>query len=639
MTIRVIFEFYLISSFRLSDITVVDDFELEIKREFVNEALMNLEEVESSFMELEAAEDKKPLLEKIFRLAHNLKGGARAVGFSDVAEFTHQLESLVLKIQKGEVSLEVTLITVLLRANDRLIEMLSALKDNFEVKFNNTDLIGELGNWIAGEKRPKPENETDSLAPEVGRTELTPEPGHSFDDRTKSEEEFPPKMDEFFAEVDEASTQVESTSTINHVPLPQLVSPEPTQGPPTSGASPSSGRDELVRVSLSRIDLLNDLVGELIVLQSVVAQQASTLDSQKVNASIRQVSKLSRDIQRLTMGLRMLPVKPLVQKLSRTVRDTAQLLNKKVNMTVEGESLEIDKSVLDQLSDPLIHILRNAVDHGLELPHERSSIGKPESGLVTLNLANQGNNLVIRVQDDGKGIQSETLQRKAIEKGIIRSHDQLTDKQILHLIFHPGFSTKNETSEISGRGVGMDVVKTNIEKMGGVVEVTSVVGQGSSFELKIPLTLAVIEGLVVRIEKGRYVVPLTQVRETLNLGMLSSLEEKSGIGWCFQLRGQVIPLVFLDEALGSKRQSEKVQGTALIVNVNEHPIALGVSEIVKSQQVVIKPLGHGLVPQKGWVGTCVLGDGLPTLILNPIELLSHRAARVMEKSIFQRGVA
>lgn len=319
----------------------------------------------------------------------------------------------------------------------------------------------------------------------------------------------------------------------------------------------------------------------------------------------------------------MLPVKPLVQKLQRVVRDTAKSLNKEVDLQIMGDQLDVDKSVLDQLADPLIHILRNAVDHGLETTEGRIKSSKSAVGKVSLQFANEGNHLIVEIKDDGKGINPQVLRQKAIERKLITDTQAMTEKQLIHLIFHPGFSTKTETSEISGRGVGMDVVKTNLEKIGGQVDITTQVGLGSLFRLQIPLSLAVIEGLVVSAGLGRYVIPLSQVQETINLKSYP-LHQKPGIGTCFELRGTVVPLRGLDEALTGKSVPVNAGDTVLIVQVEDRPVGLAVSDVLRSQQIVIKPLRNGISPQKGWVGSCVLGDGLPTLILNPTELMSGK---------------
>lgn len=612
----------------------MDDFELEIKNDFINEAIINLEEVEGSFMELESTPDPKPLLEKIFRMAHNLKGGSRAVGFGIVAEFTHELENLVLKIQKNEVQLSSEVVTTLLRSNDRLVEMFQSLKQDMSYTCDNNDLIEDIKSWMNGRVATKKDPSAVEATKPVSQV---------------------PNADSFFAGDDlkeimalatpKEQTQEDLTAAQRTTKDPEPQAPaavsfvEPKQNSnvttskePNAKNNPSSGdkEDEVVRVSLSKIDQLNDYVGELIVMQSVIQQQTRTGNLSKALTAIQQMTKLSKDIQSISMGLRMLPVKPLIQKLQRVVRDTAKALDKDVNLEVVGENLDIDKSVLDRLADPLIHILRNAVDHGLETPQERAQNSKSPKGEVLLKLQNEGNHLTIEIRDDGKGINPEVLRTKAIEKGILQENQPMTEKQLLNLIFHAGFSTKAVTSEISGRGVGMDVVKTNIDKIGGQIDISTQVGSGTTFKIQIPLSLAVIDGLVIRAGKNRYAIPLGQVHETINLSDVQLFESKIGIGTCFELRGAIVPVVDLGQLLGGQSLSKDESNTALIFSVSEQLIALQISEVVQSQQIVIKPLGNGLTTQKGWIGSCVLGDGLPTLILSPNDLLAGKITSVMD---------
>lgn len=657
--------------------TVMDDFERELKTDFINEALLNLEEAESAFMDLEMSSDRKPLLELIFRLAHNLKGGSRAVGFADVAEFTHHLENLVLKIQKAEVPFSKALVTVLLRSNDRLVEMLASLKQDFDLKFSNQDLIQELEHAMTGalvdEGEAPIESEEAPVTAEVITDELA---GHSISEsmsenltdvaselpievqpQSQDSEVVPepslmsgiPDMTAFFEAEEPAVAQAGPSEAM--IPLPDIA-PEPVvkeaaaaplrivetpAAPAKSGGdgkgsrSPNTDKnDEVVRVALSKIDQLNNYVGELIIWQSMVQQQALEFESDKLSRSLIHVLKISKEIQQFSMGLRLLPVKPLIQKLQRVVRDTSHTLGKEIDLQVEGDQLEIDKTVLDRLTDPLIHILRNAVDHGIEMPDERMKAGKRAQGRVQLAFRTEGNNLMVEIRDDGKGMDPERLRVKAIEKGVITASTVLSEKQLIHLIFHPGFSTKTETSEISGRGVGMDVVKTNIEKAGGQVEVDTRFGHGSIFLLRIPLSLAVIDGMMVFANKNRYIIPLSQVRETLNVGKANVFQEGRGLTASIDLRGQIVPLVTLAELMSPKKSIHSEEfivrsdQSAVIVSVQDKLMGLVVDDIQRSQQVVIKPLASGIPAQAGWIGSCILGDGQPTLILSPIDLLRGR---------------
>lgn len=590
----------------------MDDFELELKKEFIGEALMNLEEAEQAFMELETSSNPSELLNKIFRLAHNLKGGSRAVGFGDVAEFTHQLENLVLKLKEGVIALSAANVTTLLKSNDRLAQMLSALKEDLEARCNNDDLIAEIQAWL----------DPQAAAPVV---EAEPVPDASaFIEETSAA---PADAESFFSgELPEdllAQMEPEPEAPPS-LTLAPPAAPRPQPEAKAASKSHGSDKDELVRVSLSKIEDLNNYVGELIILQSVLQQQSLSAQNPLLHASIHHVSKLSKEIQELSMSLRMFPIKPVFQKLNRVVRDTAQAVKKEVIFETQGEDLEVDKSVIDHLADPLVHILRNAVDHGLESSSEdRVKAGKSPKGKVTLHAFNEGNQLVVEVRDDGKGIDPKVIREKAFQKGVIRNPAAVSDQEAIMLIFHAGFSTKSETSEISGRGVGMDVVKTNIEAIGGKVFVTSVVGSGSVFRIVIPLSLAVLDGLIIVANKEKFVVPLNQVHETLNLSRVKVFSME-GVGECIELRGAIVPLYSLSDrlkkGLPSKSSEKLADKVALLVKTRDCLVGVAVDDVISTQQIVVKPLGEEIRKQKGWLGSCILGDGRPTLIVNMSEL-------------------
>jgi two-component system chemotaxis sensor kinase CheA len=619
----------------------MDDFELELKTEFISEALMNLEEAEQAFMELETSTNPSELLNKIFRLAHNLKGGSRAVGFADVAEFTHQLENLVLKLKEGQIALSALNVTTLLKSNDRLAQMLSGLKENLDARFQNDDLIAEIQGWLnpsaapaAPELAPVAElSLAEAQAPSVAGNGPNEEPmpevpaanDAGFEENPFFSGELPENLLEASARTGPAPvTEEPARPELHLVPPPAAPTPSAPAPEAASKKTSASEKDELVRVSLSKIEDLNNYVGELIILQSVLQAQATDAQNPLLSASIHQISKLSKEIQELSMSLRMFPIKPVFQKMNRVVRDTAQAVKKDVLFETRGEDLEVDKTVIDQIGDPLVHILRNAVDHGLEAsPDDRVKAGKSAKGNVTLHAFNEGNQLVIEVRDDGKGIDPKIIREKAVQKGVIRSANGVSDQEAIMLIFHPGFSTKSETSEISGRGVGMDVVKTNIEAIGGKVHVTSVVGVGSTFRIVIPLSLAVLDGMVVAAGPDKFVVPLNQVHETLNLSRIKVFNMQ-GVGECFELRGTVIPLYSLADRLkkgpGAKSTERLADKVALLVKTKNCIVGIAVDDVMSTQQIVVKPLGEEIAKQKGWLGSCILGDGRPSLIVNMTEL-------------------
>lgn len=386
----------------------------------------------------------------------------------------------------------------------------------------------------------------------------------------------------------------------------------------------SSTKDESIRVALSKVEMLNNYVGELVILQTVLNQRGQHhLEDELMKKSLHQLGKLSKEIQDIAMGLRMVPIKTTMAKMTRIVRDTSKSLNKHVDLEIIGEETEIDKTVLEHLADPLVHIVRNAIDHGLESTEQRIESGKDQSGHVQIKACHEGNNLVLEVIDDGKGIDPNIIRTKAIEKGIINSQSHLSDLETINLIFHPGFSTKEQVTEVSGRGVGMDVVKTNIERLSGQVIVMSEVGKGSTFRIQLPLTLAIIEGMVVNISDERYVVPFIQVSEFLRPNK-DDIHFVSGIGECLDLRGEVLPILFVEEALKQPLKEKSINTkTAIIITSGRGKYAVLVDEVVNQQQIVIKKLGREIRDQEGFMGSAILADGRPAIILDLIELFSQ----------------
>lgn len=578
----------------------MDDFEIELKKDFLQEAGELLQSTEQSFLELEKDPSNKTLIDAIFRFAHNLKGTSRAVGFGQIAELTHSAENLLLEIKQEKIFATDKVVSTLLIFNDKVREMIDGLNENLDATFETSDLIKDLEAIISG----------DAGAPADAHVEAAPSV-ESFEE--SSVELSAPSADAF----DAAPAVVEhvelAPDNVRKLPEKKEVKKEPRKD------------DETIRVSLNRLEVLNNLVGELVILQSVVESSLSKTGEIK---TARSLGKLCKDIQDLSMSLRMVPVGPSFQKLTRIVRDTSKLLNKKVELKLIGEDTEIDKTVAESIGDPLVHIIRNAIDHGVETPEERLAAGKPEEGVVEVMAFHEGNFLVIQITDDGKGINGAKLVEKAKAKGIIPQNAQLSEQQAIELIFHAGFSTKETVSEVSGRGVGMDVVKTNIEDLGGEVKVRSRVGAGSCFRLMLPLTLAIIDGMLIQAGGQQLVVPKGQVLEVIKLEP-SQVTKMTGRRPYLTLRDQIIPVFHLEEDWGSVNKDEKVE-IAMIVRHNDLLFAVGISDIMRQQQVVVKPPTKEIMGKQGVMGTTILGDGKPSLIIDLINLYSRRLRQEMK---------
>lgn len=605
----------------------MDDFEKEMKICFLDEATQLLEDAEQNFMALESSPDIK-VIENLFRLAHNLKGGARAVGFSDMAEFTHVLESLLLKLKNQEIAVESETVTLLLACSDHLRNSIGGLRGDFDFKMDSHDLLSRIHSQMeagGGAKKstevpPQVEPEAPQQDHEIvhSASDLPPEvllhAAEQFDEQQQKEASPP-----------EAATEPAKDAELQVVSAAQPLATSANGSPPPAKKGGAT-EDESIRVSLKRLEGLINNVGELVILQTVLNQQKYQIQSPLIQRTISQLAKITKDIQDISMSLRMVPLKQTFQKMQRIVRDTAQAVGKPIQFVMEGEQTEIDKTVVELLGDPLVHLVRNAVDHGIDTVEEREKLGKSLQGTITLAAFHRGGQIIIEVRDDGRGLDPEKLRLKAIEKGIIRPERMMSKMEAQNLIFAAGFSTKAEVTEISGRGVGMDVVKTNIEKrLQGEIELQSDVGVGTTVRIKLPLTLAIIDGMVVQAGSDRFVIPLAQVFESLQ-PVKEDVTTVSGLGEVLSLRGEHLPLYRLPSLTGRKPTLKDAwDGIAVVVRSGERPFCVLVDDILGQQQIVIKQLGGEIRDLKGVSGGAILGDGRAALILDINELVSANA--------------
>jgi two-component system, chemotaxis family, sensor kinase CheA len=547
----------------------MDAFEKELKISFLQEADQILDESERHFLNLEKQMDESSI-EEIFRLAHNIKGSASAVGFVELSQFMHEMESFLTKIKKREVKIKTVTVNLLLSCNDRIRKWVAILSRDFEAKLDKEDLIQQM----------------QALG-------------------TDKYEEF--NADHLLSMMDIADVALPVLTT---EVIPQMI-------------------DETVRVALPRLEKLMNYVGELVILQTVLNQHKSELRSSLLQKTVSQLNKITKDIQDISMSLRMLPLRQTFQKMHRIVRDTSQELGKEVQFTTTGDDTEIDKTVIEKLGDPLVHLIRNAVDHGIESPEEREKLGKPRHGKIFLKALQSSGKIIIQIGDDGRGLNPEFLRQKAIEKGLLSPDVQLSTKEAQNLIFMPGFSTKAVATDISGRGVGMDVVKTNIETiLRGDITVESEPGQGTHMHISLPLTLAIIEGMVVKMGADKYIVPLFQIHESLRLNN-EVVHKTSGLGYLLSLRGEEIPLYRMSQLLFSRDAHPKPieQSMAIVVRHAGASFAVAVDDIMGQQQVVIKSLGAEMRNMRGFSGGAILGDGKAALILDLINLLPGASSK------------
>lgn len=661
----------------------MDDFELELKMGFLDEALQSLSEVEQCFLSLESDPENEENLNKIFRLAHNLKGSSKAVGFDEMGEFTHEFESFILKIKNKQMACTPKVVTFLLKCNDHILNMANGLKENLNATFNSNQLIEEMkqvttaaqnGTLESSESNTLNESE-DSQLDESSESEninnistVSSDEGNSdldlvlkneifatadahfkvspienkeilnlvenFEDavlNNETEETLPVSSPISLSSNDSLNVQADSNvisiaskqnSTLSNDKVQSTVV---ATNPGASAKAPVI--EDSIRISINKVDDLINTVGEMVILQSVLFQQVSATDSMTLKKTALQLGKISKEIQELSMSLRLIPIKGLFQKMQRIVRDTAQALSKDVQLVLSGEETELDKTVIEKINDPLVHIIRNSVDHGIENKDKRTANGKPTKGRVDLMAYHQAGMLVIEIRDDGGGLDPEKLIKKAVEKGLVKAGTQMSDQEAYNLIFAPGFSTKEQVTDVSGRGVGMDVVKTNVKELSGNIEISSKLGVGTTFKITLPLTLSIIEGFIVTANEHRYVLPLNHVHETLK-PTANQIQQSSKLGEILLLRGENLPIYRISEFFGQKSQGLTSDLSVMVIRSGTNPPwGLVVDEIINQQQVVTKQLGKELPNLTGISGSTILGDGKPALILEPQELLKRNFTR------------
>ena len=388
---------------------------------------------------------------------------------------------------------------------------------------------------------------------------------------------------------------------------------------PSSGAKSSAGSSS-IRVDTGKIDSLINMVGELVITQSMLGMLGEEFSMDRLprlREGLGQLERHTRELQESVMQIRMLPISFTFSRFPRLVHDLSHKLGKKIELKMSGENTEVDKTVIEKIGDPLVHLVRNSVDHGIEMPHERVAAGKPETGTVHLSAEHRGGNIVIEITDDGKGLARDRILQKGIQRGLVREEENLSDKQIFELIFQPGFSTAEQVSDVSGRGVGMDVVRRNINELGGSIEIESEQGRGSTITIRLPLTLAILDGQSIRVGSEIYIVPLASIIESIQVRK-DMLWRVAGKGETFKLRDEYLPIVRMNEVFGIEgpRAAEIEDGIVVVVEAGGAKCGLFVDDLLGQQQVVIKSLEANFRRVEGISGATILGDGSVALIMD-----------------------
>jgi two-component system chemotaxis sensor kinase CheA len=565
------------------------DTEQDEMREIINDFLVEAEELvdslDNNLVELEERPNDLDLLNEIFRAAHTIKGTSGFLGLNKIMSLTHKMEDVLNKLRKEELRVTGDIMDIVLESVDMLKILLEDVSQGRE-----SDLDIEV----------------------VGKKLIAIVEGGSSSD-VPAEGAKPPKPKEPPAEtvLKDVEPEKARTATAKKEPAQKAV-------------------DQTIRVDVNRLDSLMNLMGELVLGRNALMQTSNSFvrkheELEGIDDLARagaQINFITTEIQTAVMKMRMLPIGKVFGKFPRMVRDLAREKNKKIDLNIYGEETELDKSVIEEIGDPLVHLIRNSCDHGIGSPEERVAAGKPETGTIRLGAAQEGSSIVVTIEDDGKGMDVEAIKEKAVERGLITKEaaEKLSKQEVFRFIFRPGFSTAKKITDVSGRGVGMDVVKTNIEKLKGIIDIESTFGVGSSISVKLPLTLAIIQGLLVVSRGELYIIPLGSVLEMIRI----SRKDIDSVNRCdvITLRGGVLPIVDLNYMLrgdrGGNRENEKPY--VVVVGLAEKRLGLIVDEVLGQEEVVIKSMGELLGITKGVAGATILGDGRVRLIVDLIGL-------------------
>lgn len=607
-----------------TSVDVMLDLNLEENREllgeFRSEALDHLNQIEAALLTLDEKPDDKDALNSIFRSFHTIKGVSGFLQLKPMHVLTHEVESLLDLARNGELLLNPTIITAILSSRDAVAIMVNQISAALD-KGQLPNEVVPVSHLIAQVKVLA----SDPAATFAGASAAT-EAKASHEPAAASEPKASPVSHPEPARPIMAPATIATQQPAEDASKSAAANQPAKQSASSNAAAavPAAGSSATVRVNTEKLDGLMDVVGELVIVQSqlVESARASSDEGSALQRNVSQLGRITKDLQHTAMSLRMVPVKPTFQKMERLSRDLARDFGKKVSFVTVGEDTEVDRTVVEEIGDPLVHMVRNSLDHGLESSAERVAAGKPETGRLELKAFHQGSNIIIELSDDGKGIDPERIMAKAIKVGLATPGQQLSKEEILSFIFAPGFSTAEKVTSISGRGVGMDVVKRNIEKLRGKVEVDSQVGKGTVFRIKLPLTMAIIDGLVVRVGSDRFILPSTSVQMALRPAK-EAFTTIQGRGELLDHRGRILPLHRLHRRFNIPDAVEVPwDGIVVIVEFNGRVAALLVDEMVSKQEVVIKTLGAFLHGLAGVAGGAILGDGTIALILDPASLLT-----------------
>jgi len=660
---------------------------------FFEESFEGLDIMESGLLGLEQGDVDLENINTIFRSAHSIKGGSGTFGFSAVAEFTHDMETLLDQMRNGERQVSKSVVETLLGSVDVLRNMLNAIRDGSDIDIdsvaettvaikailglentvsaveNSTEVTAK--GWIVhfkpftdimktGNDTVRLIRELNSLADKAEVTinndslpalsDIEPEDCYqswviNLIGGDISEDD----IHEVFSWVDDdCELQIEALANEADYIGPERRDDERRQKAPerrnTERRTTKSSESSSIRVNISKVDELINMVGELVITQSMLSRFGDQEDFtpatiERLKDGLAQLESHTRELQESVMRVRMMPISFAFQRFPRLVHDLSTTFEKKIELIVTGEGTELDKTVLEKIGDPLVHLVRNSLDHGIESPADRVQAGKSETGVIELSAFHQGGNIVIQIKDDGAGLNKDKILSKAKEKGLVSQDERMPDEQVYDLIFRPGFSTADVVSDVSGRGVGMDVVRRNIRELGGAVEVKSTPGEGSVFTIRLPLTLAILDGQLVGIGEETYILPVISIIESLQVKS-ENINAVAGSAEVYRLRDEYIPIVRLYQIFGIKPISTDLEnGLLVVVEAEGKKIAIYVDDLLGQQQVVIKSLETNFKKIEGLSGATILGDGTVALIIDIAGLIDLYQKDMASSVVSIKGAA
>ncbi|MCW5799693.1 MAG: chemotaxis protein CheA, partial [Nitrospira sp.] len=602
----------------------------EILNDFLTESNEMLEVLDQRFVTLESDPTNTDLLNEIFRAMHSMKGSAGFLGFNHLVDVAHRGENILNKLRQAEMAVNPAIISVILETIDVIKAIMADIRESGTDSHVATAAIAaKLDDILNGTTAASAPAQTEAVAPAkveaASPTSAAAAPVQTLgeilvNDGLASKEQV---LDALTAQQHQPEPKTPlgeillQAKAITERALDQALHKQDKQPKPVE-------EDATIRVETKRLDSVMNLVGELVLGRNRLIKIGTQLEQQHesdpqvrvLSETLAQLNLVTTDLQLAVMKTRMLPIKKVFAKLPRMVRDLSQKLNKQVHLEMRGEETELDKSVADEIGDPLVHLVRNAIDHGIETPAERQAKGKAGEGQLTIAASQEGNSIVIRINDDGRGIQVEKIKEKALAKGLISEAELSTmeHREILNLIFLPGFSTAEKVTDVSGRGVGMDVVRTNIRKINGSVDLESEPGKGSQIIIKLPLTIAIIQALMVEVERSIFAIPLSTVIEAVRISR-SEIKTINGRE-VLHLRDRVLPLIRLAQEFDIPTDSNRERFYVVVAALGDRRVGVVVDELRSQEEVVIKSIWDYLETVKGVSGATITGEGKVVLILD-----------------------